>query len=84
MKETYDMIMNVLPILNYLYKKGVLAIEPFKNDTQLPRVSLYWDQFHELFPETERQECGKDGWEKYVEIKDSVMFVCYRYVGGQS
>jgi len=82
--ETLQMTMEVIPILNLLYKKGVLGIEPFKNDTQLPRVSLYWDLFHALFPDTERQECDKDGWEKYVEIKDSVMFICYRYVGGQS
>jgi len=84
MKETYDMIMNVLPILNYLYKKGVLSIDPFKNDTQLPRVNLYWDQFHELFPDAEEKERGEDGWAKYVEIKDSVMFICYRHVGRQS
>ena len=72
--------MNVIPILNLLYKQGVLSIDPFKNDGQLPRVSLYWDLFHELFPDTEPQEMEKDGWLRYVEIKDSVMFVCYRYV----
>lgn len=80
MKETYEMAMNVIPILNLLYRKGVLSIEPFKNDTQLPRVTMDWPLFHDLFPDEEPQEIEKDGWLRYTAIKDSVMFICYRYV----